>query len=103
MANKTLPIINTAWVHARLCKLQKGCTRLADASDKDYLLLDHGQWFSPETSGSSTTKNVLWFLLGTVVSSTNTTNCHNIPGIFLKVWLNIINQIKPDRKMRLSG
>jgi hypothetical protein len=30
------PITNTAWVHARLCKLQKGCTRLAVASDKVY-------------------------------------------------------------------
>jgi hypothetical protein len=44
---------NTAWVRARLCKLQKGCTRLAAASDKDYQLLAHGQWFSP---ASSTTK-----------------------------------------------
>jgi hypothetical protein len=30
---------NTVWVHARLCKLQKGCTRLAAASDKAYQLL----------------------------------------------------------------
>jgi hypothetical protein len=29
-----MPIINAAWVRARLCKLQKGCTRLAAASDK---------------------------------------------------------------------
>jgi hypothetical protein len=28
---------------ARLCKLQKGCTRLAAASDKVYQLLAHGQ------------------------------------------------------------
>jgi hypothetical protein len=32
-----------AWVHARLCKLQKGCTRLATASDKVYQLLAHGR------------------------------------------------------------
>ena len=38
-----------AWV----CKLQKGCTRLAAASDKVYQLLAHGRWFSP---ASSTTK-----------------------------------------------
>ena len=38
-----------AWVRARLCKLQKGCTRLATASDKAY------QWFSPGTPASSTT------------------------------------------------
>jgi hypothetical protein len=44
---------NTAWVRARLCKLQKECTRLAAASDKVYQLLAHGRWFSP---ASSTTK-----------------------------------------------
>ena len=33
------PITNTAWVRARLYKLQKGCTRLATASDKVYQLL----------------------------------------------------------------
>ena len=45
-----------AWVRARLCKLQKGCTRLAGASDKVQQLLAHGQWFSPGTPASSTTK-----------------------------------------------
>jgi hypothetical protein len=33
--------------------LQKGCTRLAAASDKVYQLLAQGRWFSP---ASSTTK-----------------------------------------------
>jgi hypothetical protein len=37
-------------------KLQKGCTRLAAASDKDYQLLAHGRWFSPGTPVSSITK-----------------------------------------------
>jgi len=32
-------VTNTAWVRARLCKLQKGCIRLAAASDKVYQLL----------------------------------------------------------------
>jgi len=45
---------NTAWVRARLCKLQKGCTRLA--SDKVYQLLAHGRWFSLGTPASSFTK-----------------------------------------------
>ena len=45
-----------AWVRARLCKLQKGCTRLAAASDKVYQLLAHGRWFSLGTPASSTTK-----------------------------------------------
>ena len=52
-SNSYKPITNMAWVRARLCKLQKGCTRLAAASDKVYQLLAHGRWFSP---ASSTTK-----------------------------------------------
>jgi hypothetical protein len=43
-------------VLARLCKCQKGCTRLAAASDKAYQLFAHGRWFSPGTPASSTTK-----------------------------------------------
>ena len=58
---------NTAWFPARLCKLHKGCTRLAA----------HGRWFSPGTPASSTTK----------------TGRHNIAEILLKVALNTINQI----------
>jgi len=59
------------------CKLQKGCTRLAPASDKVYQLLIHGQWFS------STTK----------------TGRHDIAKILLKVELKhqkstTTNQIK---------
>jgi ethanolamine utilization protein EutA (predicted chaperonin) len=53
---------------ARLCKLQKGCTRLAAASDKVYQLLAHARWFSP---ASSTTK----------------TGRHDIAEILLKVAL----------------
>ena len=60
---------NTAWVRARLCKLQ---TRLATASDKVYQLLAHGRQFSP---ASSTTKT-----------------CHDIAEILLKVALNTKNQ-----------
>jgi hypothetical protein len=56
------------WVCARPCKLQKGCTRLAAASDKAYQLLAHGRWFSP---ASSTTK----------------TGRHDIAEILLKVAL----------------
>ena len=54
--NSYKPITNTAWVRARLCKLQKGCNRLTAASDKVYQLLTHGWWFSPGTMTSSTTK-----------------------------------------------
>ena len=54
--NSYKPITNTAWIRARLCKLQIGCTRFAAASDKVYQLLAHGLWFSPGTPASSTTK-----------------------------------------------
>jgi hypothetical protein len=59
------------WVRARLCKLQKGCTRLAAASDKVYQFLAHGRWLSPGTPASSTTK----------------TGRHDIAEILLKVAL----------------
>ena len=69
-----------AWVRARHCKLQKGCTRLTAASDKVYQLLAHGRWFSP----------------GTPVSSTTKTGHHDIAEILLNVALSTIksNQIK---------
>jgi hypothetical protein len=65
------PITNTAWVHAQLCKLQKGCTRLAAASDKVYQMLAQGRWFS----------------LGIPPSSTTKTGLHDIAEILLKVAL----------------
>jgi hypothetical protein len=74
--NSYKPITNTAWVRARLCELQKGCTRLAAASDKVYQLLAHGRWLSPGSLASSTTK----------------TGRHDIAEILLKVVLNTINQ-----------
>jgi len=55
---------------------KKGCTRLAAASDKVYQLLAHGQWFSPGTLASFTTK----------------TGRHDIAEILLKVALNTKNQ-----------
>jgi hypothetical protein len=59
-------------VRAHLCKLQKGCTRLAAAIDKVYQLLAQGRRFSP----------------GTPASSTNKTGRHDIAEILLKVELN---------------
>jgi hypothetical protein len=53
----------------RLCKIQKGCTRLAATSDKVYQLLAHGRCFSPDTPASSITK----------------TGRHDIAEILLKV------------------
>jgi hypothetical protein len=66
-------ITNTSWVAARLCKLQKRCTRLAAASDKVYQSLAHGRWFSP-------------------ASSTTNTGRHDVAEILLKVALNTKNQ-----------
>ena len=51
---------------------KKGCTGLAAARDKVYQLLSHGQWFSPGTPASFTTK----------------TGRHDIAEILLKVALN---------------
>ena len=59
------------------CKLQKGCTRLATASDKVYQLLAQGRWFSPGTPASSNTK----------------TGRHDIAEILLIVTLNTKIQI----------
>jgi hypothetical protein len=69
--NSYKPITNMAWVRVQLCKLQKGCTRLAAASDNVYQLLAHGRWLSPGTPASSTTK----------------TGRHDIAEILLKVAL----------------
>ena len=60
---------NASWVRTRLCKFQKGRTRLATTSDNVYQLLAHSRWFSPGTPASSTTK----------------TGRHNIAVILLKV------------------
>ena len=45
-----------AWIRARLCILQRRCTRFAAASDNIYQLLVHGRWLSLGTPASSTTK-----------------------------------------------
>jgi hypothetical protein len=77
------------WVRARLCELQKECTRLAAASDKVYQLLAHGRWLSPGTPAFSTIK----------------TCCHDIAEILLKVELNTKNQInhqQPNNYMETS-
>jgi hypothetical protein len=73
--NSHNPIITTAWVRTRLCKLQKRSTRLARlaaASDKVYQLLAHGRWISA----------------GILVSSTTKTSSHELAEILLKVTFN---------------
>jgi hypothetical protein len=72
---------NTAWVRARFFKLQKGCARLAVASDKVSQLLAHGRWVS-------------------LASSTTKTDRHDIAEILLKVALSTKNQsIKSIERM----
>ena len=60
-----------ACIRAQLCRLQKGRTRLAGASDKVYQSLAHGRWYFPVTTASSITK----------------TGLHDIAEILLKVAL----------------
>jgi hypothetical protein len=69
-------ITNTAWVRDRFASNNKGCTRLAAASDKAYQLFVHGRWFSPDTPASSTTKP----------------GRHDIAEILLKGALSTINK-----------
>ena len=84
--NSYKPITNMAWVRARLCKLQKGCTRLTKASDKVYQLLAHGRWFFPDTPASSATK----------------TGRHDIAEILLKVALSTINKNKKNKNRKCN-
>jgi hypothetical protein len=58
--------------------IQKGCTRLATASDKVYQLLARGWWFSPGTPASSTTKAAR----------------HDIAEILLNVATNVTSQAR---------
>jgi hypothetical protein len=74
--NSYKPITNTAWVRARLCKLQKWCTRPAAASDKAYQLLANGRG-SPRLFPPLKLVAMIY-----------------IAEILLKVALNTINQIK---------
>ena len=70
--NSYKPITNTAWNRARLCKLQKWCTRTT--SDNVYQLHANGRCFYPGPPASSTTK----------------TGRHDIAEILLKMALNTI-------------
>jgi len=65
-------------VRAQLCKLQKGCNRLAAAGDTIYQLLAQGRWFS----------------LGTPACYTTKTGRHDIAEILLKVALDTKIQIQ---------
>jgi hypothetical protein len=69
-----MPITNKVWVRVRLCKLQKGCTRLTAASDKVYQLLAHGRWFSPASSATKTGRHDIAEILPKVALNTKKSN-----------------------------
>jgi hypothetical protein len=69
-----MPITNKVWVRVRLCKLQKGCTRLTVASDKVYQLLAHGRWFSPASSATKTGRHDIAEILQKVALNTKKSN-----------------------------
>ena len=75
--NSYKPITNTAWVHVRLCKLQK-----KGALDSQPQVINFTSCL-PMVGGS---------LSGTPASSTTKAGCHDIAEILLKVALNTINQ-----------
>ena len=84
--NSYKPITNTAWVRARLCKLQNK-VHSTRGRDKVYQVLAHCRWFSSGTPASSTTK----------------TGRHDIVEILLKVAINIINKVKSNYTLNSSG
>jgi len=67
------PITDTAWVRARLCKIQKGCTR----------------WFSPGTPALSTTKtcrhDIAEILLKVALNTINQIKSNIIPTSYLEI------------------
>jgi hypothetical protein len=69
-----MPITNKVWVRVRLCKLQKGCTRLTAASDKVYQLIAHGRWFSPASSATKTGRHDIAEILPKVALNTKKSN-----------------------------
>ena len=97
--NSYKPITNGSWVRARLCRLQKGCTRLAAASDKAYQLLAHGWWFSPASSTTKTGHHDIAEILLKVASNTMALNTkknqsinyyYNIVKFTIIIWLNLL-------------
>ena len=69
---------------ARLCKLQKGCTRLAATSDKVYQLLAHGRWFCPASSTTKTGRHdIAEILLKVVLKHQKSKSCYTILAFYL--------------------
>ena len=69
---------------ARLCKLQKGCTRLAATSDKVYQLLADGRWFCPASSTiKSGRHDIAEILLKVVLKHQKSKSCYTILAFYL--------------------
>ena len=58
--------------------------------------INYSNLYIPGTGDSFPNLKGGWFFLGTLVSFTNKTDCHNITEILLKVALNTINQTKSN-------
>ena len=68
----------------RLCKLQKGCTRLAATSDKVYQLLAHGRWFCRASSTTKTGRHdIAEILLKVVLKHQKSNSCYTMLAFYL--------------------
>jgi hypothetical protein len=101
--NSYKPITNTAWVRARLCKLQKGCTRLATTRDKVYQLLAHGRWIRHFQQYFS-------YIMATSFSGGRSRSTRRDPPTMGKQLVNFIscgcessNQIKSNQSSRFAA
>ena len=66
--------------------MQKGCTRLATASDKVYQLLVHGRWFSPASSTTKTGRHDIAEMLLQMTLSTKNQSIHKVVYVFDLFW-----------------
>ena len=78
---------------------KKGCTRLAAASDKVYQLLAHGQWFSPGTPTSSSTKtgrhDIAWNIAETGIKTPKINQSVKWSPLFIQLTCNTFFHILP--------
>jgi hypothetical protein len=71
-------------------KLQKGCTRLAAASDKVYQLLAQGRWFSLDTPTSSHFQQYFSYIMATSFSDGGSRSIQREPPTLGKQLVNFI-------------
>ena len=91
-----------AWVRAQLCKLQKGCTRLAAASDKVYQLLAQGRWFSPNTAAASSTTKTGHHDIAEILQKMALKH-QKSNQIFFDIWILICPLVSSNTSFKLLG